>query len=474
MSAILGYGVYLPRRRLQRSAIAAANLWFDASLKGHAKGERTMCNWDEDVVTMSTESARAVGTLPSVDRLHLASTTLPFADRQNAGIVAEALSLDDNVRTMDVCGSMRAGTTALIAALEMPGRSLVVSAENRKARAGSVAEMQYGDGSAALITGEGEGIARFLGAATVSADFVDHFRAEGEQYDYEWEERWVRDEGYLKLIPAAVERLQEQCGFDVSAYAHVIVPIAQTRVLPAIAKRLGVSGDTLADNRMTSCGHLGAAHALLMLASVLERAKSGDKILVIGFGQGCDAIALEVTEGVTGFKPGVGVEQMFDNRIEETNYAMYQTFTGLVEREFGKRAEVDRSPALSAHNRSRKMVNGFVGGRCTECGTVQFPKAHYCVNPNCGKRDSQEDCVMSNVGGEVKTYTADRLTFDMSPPAYFGLVEFQGGGRAMVDFSEVDPETFDVGCPVRMAFRVKHIDKRRGYKTYFWKAVPVA
>ncbi len=62
----------------------------------------------------------------------------------------------------------------------------------------------------------------------------------------------------------------------------------------------------------------------------------------------------------------------------------------------------------------------------------------------------------------------------MDPPAYFGLVEFDGGGRTMVDFSEVDPETFDVGTEVQMRFRLKFLDKRRGMRHYFWKAVPVA
>ena len=36
MPGITAYGAYLPRRRLQRSAIAAANTWFDASLRGLA------------------------------------------------------------------------------------------------------------------------------------------------------------------------------------------------------------------------------------------------------------------------------------------------------------------------------------------------------------------------------------------------------------------------------------------------------
>ena len=55
---ILAYGAYLPRLRLARKAVADANAWFNPALKGLAKGERTMCNWDEDAVTMAVEAAR--------------------------------------------------------------------------------------------------------------------------------------------------------------------------------------------------------------------------------------------------------------------------------------------------------------------------------------------------------------------------------------------------------------------------------
>ena len=37
---ILSFGAYLPRARLQRKAIAAANSWFAPGLRGLAQGER--------------------------------------------------------------------------------------------------------------------------------------------------------------------------------------------------------------------------------------------------------------------------------------------------------------------------------------------------------------------------------------------------------------------------------------------------
>jgi 3-hydroxy-3-methylglutaryl CoA synthase len=50
--------------------------------------------------------------------MFLASTTLPFADRQNAGIVATALNLKPDILASDFTSSQKAGTTALLAALE--------------------------------------------------------------------------------------------------------------------------------------------------------------------------------------------------------------------------------------------------------------------------------------------------------------------------------------------------------------------
>ena len=148
-----------------------------------------MCNWDEDPVTMAVEAVRDMRVADDIDVLMMASTTAPFADRQNAGIIAEALNIAGNLRTMDIGGSQRAGTSALMSGLDSAaaGNTVVVAAaEQRKTRAGSPMEMLTGDGAAAIQLGGGEEIATLKGAATVSTDFIDHFRASGDDYDYDW------------------------------------------------------------------------------------------------------------------------------------------------------------------------------------------------------------------------------------------------------------------------------------------------
>ena len=122
MNGITAYGAYIPRARLSKQSMAETNAWFDAGLKSLGKGERSICNWDEDTITMAVEAAsacRAAMGEQSVSALYLASTTFPFLDRQNSVLVAEALNMDRTLRTMDIGGLQRAATSALIA-LKIP------------------------------------------------------------------------------------------------------------------------------------------------------------------------------------------------------------------------------------------------------------------------------------------------------------------------------------------------------------------
>src|ERR1700748_3562680 len=103
MVGILAAGAYVPQARLQRSSVFAAHSWFAPGLKSLAKGERAMANWDEDTITMAVEAARdcleGLGR-SGVARVVLASSSHPFADRQNAVVVKEALNLADETQSL--------------------------------------------------------------------------------------------------------------------------------------------------------------------------------------------------------------------------------------------------------------------------------------------------------------------------------------------------------------------------------------
>ncbi len=480
MVGITAFGAYLPRMRLQKQVIADANAWFDPGLKGLSKGEKAICNWDEDTITMAVEAyqdclGNAPGQAPAA--LLLASTTLPFADRQNSVVVAEALNLDtSDLRTMDITCSQRAATSGLLSALDIAAagkEAVLVASEHRKAKCASREEMLYGDGAAAIAVGGDNVIAELIASQSQAVDFIDHYRGEGEDFDYGWEERWVRDEGYMKIVPDAVNALLSKAGVSGGDIAHFVLPTDQGRVPAMVAKKLGIKGEAVADNLLQSVGITGAAHVMLLLAHRLEQAAPGDLVLVAGFGQGCDVLLFKVTDAISQQAAGKGVSGHLSNGRPETNYNKYQSFNNLLEKELGKRSEVNKQGYLSAMYRARGLTNSFLGGKCTACDTVQMPKHKYCVNPECGAFDTQVDHPMAGAMGEIATWTADTLTFDYNPPAYFGMVTFEGGGRIMMDMSEVDAETFDTGSKVSMHFRLKQIDDQAGFRKYFWKAIQV-
>ncbi|OUS10850.1 hypothetical protein A9Q89_10265 [Gammaproteobacteria bacterium 53_120_T64] len=481
MVGITAFGAYLPRMRLQKQVIADANAWFDPGLKGLAKGEKAICNWDEDTITMAVEAyqdclGNAPGQAPAA--LLLASTTLPFADRQNSVVVAEALNLDtSDLRTMDITCSQRAATSGLLSALDIAAagkEAVLVASEHRKAKCASREEMLYGDGAAAIAVGSENVIAELVASQSQAVDFIDHYRGEGQDFDYGWEERWVRDEGYMKIVPDAVNALLSKASVSAGDIAHFVLPTDQGRVPPMVAKKLGIKAEAVADNLLQSVGITGAAHVMLLLAHRLEQAVAGDLVLVAGFGQGCDVLLFKVTDAIAGKQAaGKGVSGHLSNGRPETNYNKYQSFNNLLEKELGKRSEVNKQGYLSAMYRARGLTNSFLGGKCTACDTVQMPKHKYCVNPECGAFDTQVDHPMAGAMGTIATWTADTLTFDYNPPAYFGMVTFEEGGRIMMDMSEVDAETFDTGSQVALHFRLKQIDDQAGFRKYFWKAIQV-
>ncbi len=482
MIGIVGYGAYVPRLRLSRQAMAAANAWYLPSLKGKAKGSRAMANYDEDSLTMAVAAARdclgAGDDRSAVRGVTLASNTLPFAERLNAGVLREALTLAEDVRVQDGGGSSAAALTALAQALDTVraggGTQLLVATDLRHASPASTQEFDFGDGAAALLLGSGPAvIAEVLGTGVRSADFVDHFRAAGQDVDYRWEERWVRDEGIARLVPPAVRDALAAAGVQGREVDHFIFPTTFPKMDAQLAKACGLREEAVVDNLAQSVGDTGVAHPLLMLACVLERARPGQLVVMAAFGSGAQAVVLRVTDAVDRFKPARGPAAWLARGVEETSYIKFLSFRGQIQLERGMRGEQDRKTALSTAWRHRSALLGLVAGRCEVTGTVHFPPSRLSLDPGAPQLDTQRPYKLAERHARVLSWSAEYLSFHRSPPHTYGQVDFEGGGRILMEFTDVSPGDVESGTEVEMVFRIKDIDDRRGYTRYFWKATPV-
>ena len=479
MIGITSYGAYIPWYRMNRSVIFEQLGWFNPAHASVARGEKAVANYDEDSITMAVSAALdclGTQTRDRIGGLYLASTSLPFAERQNAVIVSQGLDLSSGIRTADFGGSTKTGTSALLAALDRAGKekTLVCASENRLAKPGSVQEHTYGDGAAAFLTGNDDVLAEFKGSFSLSTDFIDFRRTQGEEFSHGWEERWIRDEGYSRIIPQAVTGLLDRYGLKMSDFAKVILACPVAGALKGLLRSIGAVPEQVQHAMVAQVGDTGSALSLMMLVAALEEARAGDKILVASYGSGSDALWFEVKDTIETFhRTGrKGIQGHLAQRSDLSVYGKYLVFRNLIPLEVGIRGEEITPTAMTVLGRDGNAISALVGSRCRACGTPQYPKQRICVNPDCGAVDDMEEYRFSDKVGTLTAYTGDNLAFSWDPPQIYGLVDFEGGGRILLDLTDCSLDSVKVNMPVAMSFRRKYADPQRGYSGYFWKAVP--
>lgn len=480
MTGICSYGGYVPRYRLDRKLVFSAMGWMNAGNIALSRGEKAVANFDEDSITMAV--AAGADALKGIDPttiggVYFASTTMPYKERQNAGIISAALGANDNIRAADFGGALKAGTTALLSAIEAVqagslNNVVVCVAECRLAKPAAPQELIFGDAAAALVVGNQDVIAEFKGSYSITHDFVDHYRGGFAKFDRQWEDRWIRDLGYDQLIPEAVNGLLKKTGLKATDFAKVVYPCHYDAERKKLNKMLGIAPQAEQGTFMAEIGESGAAQSMVMLVAALETAKPGDKILVVSFGSGCDAMYFEVTGNITKKRGQNGITGALASKAPLDNYTKYLVWRDILPGETGLRGEEDLWTRFSALWRQRRFVLGLWGGKCKKCGTQQIPAQKVCVSPECGAVDQMEPIRFAGTLGEIATYTGDNLAASFNPPAIYGAVKFEGGGKFYFDFTDCNLDELKTGMKVRMSFRRKYYDKNRDISGYFWKAVP--
>lgn len=480
MVGIKTYGAYIPKYRLQKKEIYNAWGWFAPGLAGYSRGEKAVANVDEDSITMAV--AAGLNALDhslkhEIDGLYFASTTAPYVERGGSSLMIHPLGLNQEIRTADYTDTLKAGTAAVLAgadavACNSLSNVLVCAADNRLGKPGSYQEYLFGDGAAAVVIGNDHLIAELQGTYSLSMDFADHRRAAGDIYDRAWEDRWIREEGYAKIIPELAKGILTKYNWNLTDFSMVIFRVPEPKEYQSMAKRLGLKKEQVNDSMLDTVGDTGAAHALLLLVAALEKAKPGNKILLLDYGNGGNALAFQVTEEIENLRHPSKVLELIEQKEQLENYEKYAVFKKALDVERGIRGDEIALASISVLWREKNTILGLCGSRCTKCGTPQYPAQRVCVNPECKAIDQMEEYCFAERRGKLFTYTGDSLAFSLNPPAIYGMVEFDGGGRYWFDLTDTKLEDIEVDMQVQMTFRRKIDDPSRGFYGYCWKAVP--
>lgn len=117
----------------------------------------------------------------------------------------------------------------------------------------------------------------------------------------------------------------------------------------------------------------------------------------------------------------------------------------------------------------------LIAGRCKKCGTLSFPKAPFCSNPDCEKVKENVEEITLNKNGKLWSWTVTHYP----PPAPFKYEPFKPFAIGMVDLPEglrvygmiTTSENLKVDLDVELIVDKLYEDEQNEYMTWMWKPV---
>jgi hydroxymethylglutaryl-CoA synthase len=341
---IAGYGAYIPRRRIRLNDIAS--VWgtdaetFERGLELH---EKSVPAADEDTVTMSVTAARralarAKIRPESIGAVYVGSESHPYAVKPSGTVVAEALGATPAVHSADLEFACKAGSEGmfLAAALVKAGEvehALAVGADTSQGAPGDALEYSAAAGAAAFIFGASNLVATLDAQVSFMTDTPDFWRREYMHYPRH-AGRFTGEPAYFKHTLGATRMLLEKVGMKPADFAYAVFHQPNGKFPMRAGRQLGFRREQLEDGWLSPwLGNTYSGASPIGLTAVLDKAKKGDRILMVSYGSGAgsDGFVWTVTERideVRGLAPGTRAQ--LDNDKQYIQYGTYAKLRGKI------------------------------------------------------------------------------------------------------------------------------------------------
>jgi hydroxymethylglutaryl-CoA synthase len=463
MVGITYVGAYFPRRRLDRALIAKA--WGTRV----PSGTRTVAGIDEDALTMATDAVLGCvdGDGAAYDALYFASASSPYLEKQVASMIATAADLRRDVAVADFAGSVRAGTTALRAALDgvragSLRSAIVVAADARLAEPESELEPLLGDGAAAAVVGSEGVIAELVAGASVAEEFTYLWRTDEQRHLRASETRFATTYGYVRHVAEAIGAALRKAELPPARVAKIALGAPDPRAAAEAAKHAGFDARQIEASLIPEAGILGSAEPLALLSRSLETVSPGDFLVVGSWGEGADVLVFRATDHLPSARPRPLADRLARG-ISLPSYERYLRARGVLPAE----SMGEPVTTMIEWKELRQDVRLY-GSRCEACGLVQYPQARVCLGCRAQERLVEHKLAKR---GTVFTFTIDNLAPVPEHPMPMAVIDLDGGGRLYLQVTDAAEGEVKVGTPVELTFRRLH--EAGGNRNYFWKARPV-
>jgi hydroxymethylglutaryl-CoA synthase len=343
-AGIVSYGAYVPRYRITPTEIG--RVWgVDGASMGASLNvkRKSVPSPDEDTITISTEALRVALARGRVDpqeigAIYVGSESHPYAVKPTATVVAQAVGATPNLTAADFEFACKAGTAAIQVCLGLVGAEMVrygvaIGSDTSQGAPSDALEYSASAGGAAFVIGREKVIARVLHTLSYTTDTPDFWRREGQRYPSH-SGRFTGEPAFFRHVTECARRIMDRAGTTPKSYAHVVFHQPNGKFPARVGKQLGFTEAQMQHGLVTPyIGNTYSGAALIGLANVLDHAKPGERVLMVGYGSGAgsDAFDLEVTDAITDFPRSIGtpVEAYLHGGVE-IPYAVYAKFRGKI------------------------------------------------------------------------------------------------------------------------------------------------
>ncbi len=336
MAGITGYGFYVPMWRIKSKDIAVVWGSNEERLK-NLVGEKAVAGMDEDTATMAVEASRRAILMAGIDpekigAVYIGSESHPYIVKSTSSIVAEAIGATPEMMAADLEFACKAGTAGIQMAMGLidSGRinyGLAIGSDTAQGRPGDELEFTAASGAAAYILGKTNTIADIEDTYSFTTDTPDFWRREGEDFPRHGG-RFTGSPAYFNHVLSATRGLLKKMGRTIDDYDHFVFHQPNAKFPLAAGKILGVPKEKMEGGLMVPLiGNTYSAASLLGLASVLDDAKPGEKILVTSFGSGAgsDSFSIVVNDEIENRRIPFKIKEMIKNK-KYLDYSMYVKF----------------------------------------------------------------------------------------------------------------------------------------------------
>lgn len=337
MAGIVGYGAYVPRKRIRTEEIARQ--WGkdpEAIERGLQLQEKTVPGLDEDTITISVAAARAALDRAGVDPdevggLYIGSESHPYAVKPSGTVVAEALGTGPEVHVADFEFACKAGTEAISVALSLVDADRVdyalgIGADTSQGAPNDALEFSASAGGAAFLVGRDRLVAEVEETCTYTTDTPDFWRREGEFYP-QHSGRFTGEPAYFRHVLSATRAILDQTGLEPADFRFAVFHMPNGKFPMKAGRRLGFTREQIEPGWLVPrMGNTYSGSSPTGLAAVLDVAEPDDLILITSFGSGAgsDSFVLRATERLPEVRDlAPTVESMLGDPQEYLTYGEY-------------------------------------------------------------------------------------------------------------------------------------------------------